>query len=368
MFVIKTFSFLLFLQLTFISSAFSGTVSHLPRENWMAYIKPEEAGFSREKLQEAKAFYKTLDSTALFVVYDGVVIASWGEIHRKYLTHSIRKSLLSALYGIEVDRGRINLYKTIYDLGIDDYPRLTMKEKRANIEDMLTCRSGVYHDAAAESPEMVADRPPRGHHNPGEYWWYNNWSFNALGTVYEKLTNAKIGERFYEKIAAPIRMQDFEKKDAFYYYRPDRSIHPAYPFRMSARDLARFGLLYLNKGKWGYKKIIPGEWVEKSTSTVAVTGGVYNGYGYMWWVRTGKRYVPYDMYAALGMYGHSLFVVPEHKLVLVHRVDSDKVVEKSIKQVSQMDQLKLLDMIIKAKIGEPKSSPRLVRAGRINEP
>ncbi|MCH8126638.1 serine hydrolase [candidate division KSB1 bacterium] len=137
-------------------------------------------------------------------MYDGYIIASWGEIEYKYLVHSIRKSYLSAMYGIHVDLGNIDLNKTLADLNIDDTPNpLTETEKHAKISDLLKARSGIYLPAAAESPQTRDGKPPHGSQNPGEYWVYNNWDFNALGTIFEQETNTKSFEEYEKRIAGP---------------------------------------------------------------------------------------------------------------------------------------------------------------------
>jgi CubicO group peptidase (beta-lactamase class C family) len=87
----------------------------------------------------------------------------------------VRKSLLSALVGIGVAEGRIRLGETIGALGIDDRdPGLTETEKEATIRDLLMARSGIYHPAAYEAPDMKARRQQRGSHPPGSFWYYNN--------------------------------------------------------------------------------------------------------------------------------------------------------------------------------------------------
>ena len=86
---------------------------------------------------------------------DGVNVTQWGETSRSFNVHSIRKSLLSALYGIAVAKGEINLYATLGQLGIDDNePSLTLEEKQARVIDLLKARSGIYHAALYETPAM----------------------------------------------------------------------------------------------------------------------------------------------------------------------------------------------------------------------
>jgi CubicO group peptidase (beta-lactamase class C family) len=294
-------------------------------------ISPEDAGWSSKKLEEAKAFAEKINSAAVMVLYDGKVFISWGNVATKYSIHSIRKPLLSALYGIFWGRGKINLSATLEDLNIDDIlPALTPEEKKATVEDLLKSRSGVYHEAAAESRDMIGARPARGSHPHDTFYYYNNWDFNTLGTIFEQMTGAKIFEAFKKEIADPIGMEDFSLDDCRYSYEKDKSKHPAYNFRMTARDMARFGLLYLRKGNWNGRQIIPPEWVEKSTKPYSVVSeemGV--GYGYMWNVvlpggsASNLLFEGKGGFYHTGVGIHTLSVLPEQKLVYVYRYDTD---------------------------------------------
>src|SRR5919109_1479372 len=69
---------------------------------------------------------------------------------------------------------------TLAELGIDDQQSLTEAEKRATVADLLGSRSGVYLPAAKEPADMRAERPARGSHAAGEFFFYNNWDFNVL--------------------------------------------------------------------------------------------------------------------------------------------------------------------------------------------
>ncbi len=103
-----------------------------------------------------------------------------------------------------------------------------------------------------------------------------------LGTIYEHATGAGIFEAFYRQIAKPIGMQDYKPADGSY-VRGSASIHPAYAIRMSARDLARFALLYLHKGNWAGRQIVP-ESVGAGKHPSLVENGSGQGYGYLWWI------------------------------------------------------------------------------------
>lgn len=294
-------------------------------------IAPEDAGWSSQKLEEAKAFAEKINSAAVMVLSDGKVLISWGNVEKKYRVHSIRKPFLGALYGIYAGRGKIDLDATLEELSIDDIPpSLTSEEKRATVRDLLKSRSGVYHEAAAETGDMAAARPARGSHPPGSFYYYNNWDFNALGTIFEKQTGAKIFEAFKKEIADPIGMEDFRQEDCGYSYEESKSNHPAYNFRMSARDMARFGLLYMRKGNWNGRQIVPENWIEESTkpySTVSEKMGV--GYGMLWnIVKPGSPFSKMIFDGQGGFYHtgvgiHTLAVIPAQKLVYVYRYDTD---------------------------------------------
>jgi CubicO group peptidase (beta-lactamase class C family) len=301
-----------------------------PGKEWekMSAGEASAAGWSAEKLADLRVFSNTLETEAVVVVTNGKILASWGATDKKFNVHSIRKSMLSALCGIEVAEGRLDLNWTLEKLGIDDNElSLSAVEKLAPVHDLMKARSGVYHSALYETASMKARRPVRHSHRPGEFWYYNNWDFNAMGSIYEQFAGGRIHEQFHRRIAVRIGMEDYQPADGRYVTGPE-SIHPAYPFRMSARDLARFGLLYLRQGKWHDESIIPAGWVRNSLVSYSNAGGA-GGYGYYWWIsRNGAHFpgvtLPDGSYSARGAGGHYLVVIPKLDLVVVHRVDTSR--------------------------------------------
>jgi CubicO group peptidase (beta-lactamase class C family) len=184
--------------------------------------------------------------------------------------------------GIYAAEGKIDISNTLQELGIDDHIPLTEAEKQATVTDLLRARSGVYIPAAGEAPGMKAMRPERGSHLPGTFWYYNNWDFNTLGTIFDQETGEEsIYQAFKKRIADPIGMQDYPIESLRYEYE-SYSMHPYYGFRMSTRDLARFGLLFLREGQWRDQQIVPPDWVRESTASHSERGPD-SGYGYMWW-------------------------------------------------------------------------------------
>lgn len=305
----------------------------VPREVWQT-ITPAQAGWSPQKLEAAHQFAERIGSSSVMVISHGEVLAAWGLTTQKRYIASARKSMLSALIGRHVQTGEIDLASTLDQLGIDDIlPSLTPPEKQATVADLLTSRSGIYHIAESEELVFAGTRPQRGSHAPGSFYFYNNWDFNALGTIFEQQTHTKIGDAYFQQIAGPLQMQDFQPTD-IEYLQTGRSVHPAYHFFMTARDMARFGLLYLRHGTWGGQQVVPSDWVTQSTalrvtginfpvqSSEDGTGG--NGYGYMWWVANEGRLfdcvkLPPGSFAAEGSFATFIIVMPAYDLVIVHR-------------------------------------------------
>ncbi len=296
-----------------------------PGGSWQQYATPAEAGFDAEQLTTAYAIADEIGSGAVFVVRGDHVVTAWGDVTRRFKCHSVRKSFLSALYGAAVRDGAIDLNTSVGLLGIDGSERLNETERTATVEQLLQSRSGIYLPAAKEPRSMKKSRPERGSQAPGERFWYNNWDFNTAGHIYELGTGRGIFTAFLEDIAQPIGMEDFRIEDTVYQFERKSSPVPAYAFRMSARDAARFGLLYKNRGTWDGHSLIPADWIDRSWQ-VHSRLDEHEGYGYMWWIyEPGSNAVRPDLsaYAARGTGGQLIAIIPEADLVIVHRADTD---------------------------------------------
>lgn len=325
-----------------------------PGKKWEVAKSPEELGFSRTKLLEAKKHGDKSNTAAVMIVVNGKVAYQWGEVARKYNSHSIRKSILSAMYGKYVKSGAIDINATMADLGIDDNEGLSEDEKKATVRDLLKARSGVYHPALYESESMKRRKPARFSVKPGTHWSYSNWDFNVLGTIFEQKTGHRLFQAFNDDIAKPIGMEDYEPADGTYISGKE-SRHRAYPIRITAQDLARFGLLMLNNGNWNGQQIIDSTWVYESTRYHSdATAFGKSGYGYMWWVaRDFNKYptfsadidVPEGTYYAWGVGSQYLIIIPDYDMLVVHRVDTDV----SGNSVSAKDFNTLLKLILEAR-------------------
>ncbi|MCB9377395.1 MAG: serine hydrolase [Holophagales bacterium] len=323
----------------------------VPGERWLRYADPADAGFDAAKLEAARQTWSSIPSAAFLVVADGAVVAAWGETERRFMCHSVRKSFLSALYGVYWDRGEIELNKTLADLGIDDTPDPLMPgERQARVLDLLKARSGVFHPAAYAGR---TDSRPRGSEGPGRYFAYNNWDFNTLATILEEETGARVFEAFDEHFARPLGMEDWRLSDGYYHFERDKSRFPAYPFRLSARDAARFGLLFAREGVWGDSRILSKNWVRRSSALYSIDNDVW-GYGFMWWIAREPRFERYGMYSALGVGNQMIAVLPDIDVVIVNRANT--YVGAGTPQGALLD---LVEQVLAARTGAPAAEPRL---------
>jgi CubicO group peptidase (beta-lactamase class C family) len=324
-----------------------------PGAEWERVSSPEAAGYNSAKLAELTAYLRTLDTTGMMVVVGGRVLFTYGNLDTLTYLASVRKSILAMLYGNYVASGVIDLNKTLEDLGMDDVDGLLPIERRAKVEHLITARSGVYH-AASNSGDNSADAPPRGSQEPGTYFLYNNWDFNAAGAAFEKMTGRDIYDALQTDLAVPIGMQDFDRSAQRKSGNLRASQYPAYHIWLSVRDMARIAYLMLRDGNWAGRQLVPRDWARRIHSVVtpydrmnpeSLRGGTF-GYGYMWWVWDGPATPPAfrGAYTGIGAYGQYITVLPALDMVVTH-----KTAPLRNSQVSRDQYLKALDLVVAAR-------------------
>jgi len=323
-----------------------------PGKTWDS-AKPSEFNFSDIDFQYLGNFIsENLETSSLLVVHKGRIVFSYGNVSEKQYTRSARKSFMSAVYGKYVENKLIDTTKTLKDLKITEITPLNENENRATVRNCLMARSGVYLPSEAQSAAMDGPMPSRGSYLPGQFWSYNNWDFNVLATVLTNCTGKDFFKVLKNDIAEMIGMEHFQIEDGFY-AQGKVSIHPAYHFKISALDFARFGLLMLKEGNWNGEQVLPTGWVNEITHYYSDAQSYQtDGYGMMWWVaKSGNKYphypvaiIPDGSYSARGAYGQHLVIIPDYDLVIVHQVNSDK----NDKMVSLNSVGIILNMILKA--------------------
>jgi len=306
----------------------------VPGVTWQE-AQPETVGYSREKLEALRGWLKVQDTESMMIVVQGRVIFSYGDVSHASKIASVRKSIVGMLYGKYVFAKKIDLGKTVTELGLQETTPFLPIEAHATLEQLLEGRSGIY-------PSAEDDLPRRGSVLPGAYFVYQNWDFDAAGTAFEKLAGKGIYEALNSDLAEPLSMQDFDLKKQHKF--PEKSsVHPEYAMYLSTRDMARLGLLMLDMGSWNGKTVIPADWVGYMTSLVTSFKDVHPyafqnagepgrwGFGSAWWVWDqpafpGGVYTGFlqGAYAAMGSGGTFITVLPAKDMVVVHKVDIDQ--------------------------------------------
>ena len=342
-----------------------------PAATWQT-IKPEDAGYSSARLEALHSWLQTGQTSAMIVVVHGKIIFQYGDLAHASKIASMRKSVLGMLYGSYVVSGKIDLSKTVKQLGLDDNEPFLPIEEHATLEQLLAARSGIYLPSGNKNLDQYA--PRRGSQYPGTFFDYNNWDFNAAGTAFEKLTGKNIYDAVQTDLAQPLHMQDYDRAAQHSIPAPP-SRHAEYAMSLSARDLARLGLLMLRLGNWDGKQIMSPDWIRYMTTLTTRFEQMYPtslrepglperwGYGVLWWVWDAPVY-PSPIYAspfagaytARGSGGQFVTVLPFFDMVVVHTVDIDKDPEAN---VSVQNGDAILNMVLASVCEGPCPQPNL---------
>ena len=303
-----------------------------PNENWTYNENPEKDGWNSQKSSEFNQFI--IDSTHItgfLIIHKGKIVFEYGDVEENSYIASCRKSVLAMLYGRYVKNGKIDLDKTLNDLEIDDVTKLLPLEKNATIKDLISARSGVFLTGSNKG-DAREFAPKRGSVKPGDYWLYSNWDFNTAGYIFEKESGKNIYDEIENRLAIPLEMQDWDRSLQKKFGDSTISKYPAYHMWFSTRDMARIGLLMLNRGKWINDQIIDefwiGEMIKQRTTSKEIKKnvpilrniGVDFGYGYMWWLweNTDDQRLK-NAYSALGAMGQSITIYPEIDVVVAYK-------------------------------------------------
>lgn len=312
-----------------------------PGPDWEK-VTPESVGYSSARFDALTAWLKTGFTTSMVVAVHGKIIYQYGDTTRVSKIASVRKSILGMLYGNYVYSGKIDIEKTVKEIGLDDKQPFLPIEERAKLVQLLAGRSGIY--IVPEKPDAhSADsfQLRRGSVLPGTHYSYNEWDFGAAGTAFEKLTGKNIYDALETDLARPIGMQDFDRARQVK-IPVASSVHPEYAMYFSTRDMARLGQLMLRQGNWNGKQLIPDDWVRYSTSLLTpfqeMNPTVFQeyarphrwGFGLMWFVWDEPTFLDHDWsgpmqgaFLAAGSGGQYIAVLPAVDMVIAHKVDLD---------------------------------------------
>jgi CubicO group peptidase (beta-lactamase class C family) len=312
------------------------TYAPLPADGWKVSA-PEEQGLDPTKLSELYLDASELETLyGLLVVKNGHIIAEGyfneGAVDRENLLQSATKSFISALVGIALDRGCLS---SVDQRMIEFFPEFTdqisdPRKREITIRDLLQMRAGYpweESDSDLWGALLSGDYLRRTVdfslvNDPGAEFNYSNLSSHFLGVIVARACDTDLKSFAQDNLFTPIdaRVGDW-RHDRDGYRIGGGEIHT------TARDAARFGLLYLNEGEWEGEQVVSSDWVRESLRRYSDDAWVAHarlnrigryfrdlGYGYQWWsASVGDRRVDY----AAGHGGQYIVLVHDLDMVVV---------------------------------------------------
>jgi CubicO group peptidase (beta-lactamase class C family) len=272
---------------------------------------------------------------ALLIVRRGAIVLEeyfndW-RADRIHTLQSVSKSFTSALVGIAIARGE---FKGVQEKVLDFFPGMegiaNLDERKASmrLEDILTMRTGTdYNENGADSPHEQLNRLTKGWDKfyldrpmiqaPGAGFQYDSGGVILISSMLKNRTGMHALDYAKRTLFKPLGIEK-----VYWVQNLEGQTHCGGGLALTARDVAKFGLLYLRKGRWGNEQVVPEEWVRESFRMhvdLAGPGQPPGGYGYLWWIGApdprgkGQEYIP----IARGRFGQYIFVIPEHDMVVV---------------------------------------------------
>jgi CubicO group peptidase (beta-lactamase class C family) len=231
-----------------------------------------------------------------------------------YDVKSVSKSVISALMGIALRENIINsLDQNVYDF-FPEYSTIPKKEIR--LRHLLMMASGLELDEngpimgqiMSQNNLIKATLSQPIIENAGERFNYCTLNTHVISGVFTKASGIGLLELGNQYLFEPLGINNvyWQKDEQSYYFGGDK-------LWLTPRDMAKFGYLFLNRGKWEDKQIIPEEWVLESTENkfTNFTDSGYSGYGYCWWLNENESY------RARGFGGQIISVYPQWNMVVV---------------------------------------------------
>ena len=331
-----------------------------PQKNWQKK-DPEKVGVNLLKLRKAMnkldSFFLHNDDEAgasqSVVIKNGYLIWQGDETDAFHPVWSCTKSYISTVLGLLIDENLCSLDTLIYEY----VPEIGEEYKGVTLRHLTTMTSGynaigyTYDQDGSENP-FVPDTPLFA---PGTKYLYWDDPMNLFALVLTRISGRSLEEVFTQKIATPLQIQNFKWGQWEHYPEQNNTILNGGSGNLdkgvstTPLDLARFGLLFLSKGKWDGKQLISEKWVEQATTTQVsneLPNIVYAGrthltgsghYGYNWWTNgvnpnSKKRIIehaPEGLFYASGLCDNKCFVIPEWEMVVVRMGTCNKRIEMS---------------------------------------
>lgn len=305
---------------------------YFPTTSWDT-VTPASLGWDESKLPELKSFLSTNNSRAFIILKDGKIVVEqyFGKqfdnttnfsASSNWYWASAGKTLTSALVGIANGQGKIDVNKKTSDyLGVGWTSLTPLQESKITVRNQLTMTTGL--DDAVINPDCTSKGCLQFKADAGTRWAYHNAPYTLLDGVIANGTGKSLNAFLNDELKSKIGM------DGQYIQTGDNNVYYS-----TARSMARFGLLLLNKGKWQDTQIVPENYFKEM---IASSQNINLSYGYLTWLN-GKTSAmvpqsqvvfptelspnaPDDMFAAMGKNGQIINVVPSKNLVVIRMGD-----------------------------------------------
>lgn len=290
---------------------------------------PEDHGIDPSALVALHTSLTGTNIYAVLTVRDGVIVDEYYQDGYSqesiFPLHSCSKSFTSTLTGLALEEGLIDSL----DAPIETwFPQLAGNPKgQITIRDLLVHKSGLeWHEWDGDSffalnrsenwVDYVLSQPLL--YEPGTVFSYTTGGSHLLAAILEQATEDGMLKYAGEKLFTPLGMESVQ-------WGTDTQgiLDGGNGIRMTVRDAARFGQLFLNNGLWEGERLVPEEWISQATAIHEQRYGGGGSYGYQWWIRSfGQQ--GYDSFFAMGAMGQFIFVVPELSLVTVITADTSQ--------------------------------------------
>ena len=312
-------SFLLLSFLMGLSSDAIAQQASAPGTKSLPRSTPEAQGVSSAALLDfvTTADHRIKSIHSFMLVRHGHVVAeAWWKPESAETPHilwSLSKSFTSTAVGFAVAEGKLSIDDPVLKFFPDDAPAEVSENLRAmRVRDLLTMSAGHQVEVNLRNEPhwikaFLAHPVP---HKPGSHFQYNTPATFMLSAIVQKITGKTVVEYLQPRLFDPLGIEP-PKWDA----NPQGISIGGYGLYLKTEDIAKFGQLYLQRGKWQGKQLIPAEWVEQATSKQVSTGrdpklDWGQGYGFQFW---GCRH---DGYRGDGKDGQFCIVLPKLDAVI----------------------------------------------------
>lgn len=268
------------------------------------------------------------------ILKNGYIIAQWGDVTRADMTFSVTKSFLSTVAGLALDEHLIKNVNEPVRNYVSDYfegshnSKITWKHLLQQTSDWSGCQFELC-DWADRPPKegTIDDWKNRKLLEPGTTFEYNDVRVNLLAYSLLEVWRKPLPSVLKEKIMDPIgasttwRWYGYENSfvnvDGIMTQSVSGGGHFGGGLFISSLDQARFGLLFLRKGKWKNQQLVSESWITEARKPSEPN----RAYGYMWWLNQDNRLkgLSKDIYYAEGFGGNTILIDNEHDLVIVSR-------------------------------------------------